>query len=60
MKAFKVSNRNQPFLLPPSIQDWLLQEHLDLSKIQSQYNGRGKDAYDPQVMLSLPFYGYML
>jgi len=55
MKPFKSSNRNQPFLLPPSIQDWLLQEHLarfiveiveqlDLSKIQSQYSGKGKDA----------------
>ena len=69
MKAFKASNRNQPFLLPPSIQDWLPKEHLarfiveiveqlDLTKIESQYNGRGKDAYDPQVMLSLLFYGY--
>jgi len=69
MKAFKASNRNQPFLLPPSIQDWLPQEHLarfivetveqlDLSKIESQYNGKGKDAYAPTVMLSLLFYGY--
>ena len=69
MKPFKASNRNQPFLLPPSIQDWLPQEHLarfivetieqlDLAKIESQYNGRGKEAYHPQVMLSLLFYGY--
>ena len=69
MKPFKASNRNQPFLLPPSIQDWLPQEHLarfivetveqlDLSKIESQYTGKGKDAYNPQVMLSLLFYGY--
>ena len=69
MKPFKLSNRNQPFLLPPSIQDWLPKEHLarfiveiveqlDLSKIESQYNGRGKEAYNPQVMLSLLFYGY--
>ena len=69
MKAFKSSNRNQPFLLPPSIQDWLPQEHLarfivetveqlNLSKIESQYNGKGKDAYAPPVMLSLLFYGY--
>jgi hypothetical protein len=47
MKSFKASNRNQPFLLPPSIQDWLPQEHLarfivetveqlDLSKIESR------------------------
>ncbi|MCK5294098.1 MAG: hypothetical protein KAJ49_05550 [Arcobacteraceae bacterium] len=28
MKPFKASNRNQPFLLPPSIEDWLPQEHL--------------------------------
>ena len=69
MKPFKASNRNQPFLLPPSIQDWLPKEHLsrfiveiveqlDLSKIASQYSGKGKDAYHPQVMLSLLFYGY--
>jgi transposase len=69
MKSFKASNRNQPFLLPPNIQDWLPQEHLarfivetveqlDLSKIESQYSGKGKDAYAPQVMLSLLFYGY--
>jgi len=66
MKPFKASNRNQPFLLPPSIQDWLPKEHLarfiveqlDLSKIQSQYSGKGKEAYHPQVMLSLLFYGY--
>ena len=69
MKAFKASDRNQPFLLPPSIQDWLPQEHLarfivetveqlDLSKIISQYNNGGKEAYDPCVMLSLLFYGY--
>jgi len=69
MKAFKASNRNQPFLLAPSIQDWLPQEHLarfiveiveqlDLSKIISQYNKGGKEAYNPHVMLSLLFYGY--
>ena len=69
MKSFKSSNRNQPFLLPPSIQDWLPKEHLarfiveiveqlDLSKIESQYSGKGKEAYNPQVMLSLLFYGY--
>jgi transposase len=69
MRAFKASDRNQPFLLPPSIQDWLPKEHLarfiveiveqlDLSRIYGQYNKSGKEAYDPQVMLSLLFYGY--
>jgi len=69
MKSFKASNRSQPFLLPPSIQDWLPKNHLaryivdtveqlDLSKINDQYIGVGKEAYDPRVMLSLLFYGY--
>jgi transposase len=69
MRAFKASDRNQPFLLPPSIQDWLPKEHLakfiveiveqlDLSRIYGQYNKSGKEAYDPKVMLSLLFYGY--
>jgi len=69
MRPFKSSNRNQPFLLPPSIQDWLPKNHLarfivdtvaqlDLSKINDQYTSRGKEAYNPQVMLSLLFYGY--
>ena len=69
MKPFKASNRNQPFLLPPSIQDWLPENHLaryivdtveqlDLSKINDQYTSGGKEAYNPQVMLSLLFYGY--
>jgi transposase/IS5 family transposase len=69
MRSFKASDRNQPFLLPPSIQDWLPKEHLarfiveiveqlDLSRIYGQYNKSGKEAYDPKVMLSLLFYGY--
>ena len=69
MRLFKSSNRNQPFLLPPSIQDWLPKNHLarfivdtveqlDLSKINDQYRSGGKEAYNPQVMLSLLFYGY--
>ena len=69
MKPFKSSNRNQPFLLPPSIQDWLPQDHLarfivdtveqlDLSDINKEYSHLGKEAYNPQVMLSLLFYGY--
>ena len=68
-KPFIASNRNQGFLLPPSIDEWLPQEHLaryiaeiiehlDLSDIYSQYSGQGKDAYDPKVLLALLFYGY--
>ena len=69
MKAFIASNRNQLFLMPPSIEEWLPQKHLarfivdivdqlDLSNIYKHYSGQGKDAYDPKAMLSLLFYGY--
>lgn len=69
MKAFKGVDRNQPFLLPPSIDEWLpeehlarfivqIVEHLDLCDIYKEYSGVGKDAYDPKMMLSLLFYGY--
>lgn len=69
MKAFKGVDRNQPFLLPPSIDEWLPEDHLaryivqiveqlDLSDIYTAYSGQGKDAYDPGMMLSLLFYGY--
>lgn len=69
MKPFKESNRNQLFLMPPSIQEWLPQKHLarfivdvvdelDLNEINKHYSGQGKDAYNPKVLLSLLFYGY--
>lgn len=69
MITFKASNRNQPFLMPPSINDWLPKRHLarfvveivevlDLNDIYKEYNKGGKDAYDPRAILSLIFYGY--
>ena len=69
MKPFIASNRKQAFLLPPTIDEWLPQEHLaryiveiveqlDLSNIYKHYSGQGKDAYDPRVLLALLFYGY--
>ena len=69
MKPFKASNRDQLFLMPPSIQEWLPQKHLarfivdivaelDLNEIYRHYSGQGKDAYDPKALLSLLFYGY--
>ena len=67
---FKSINRKQAYLLPPSIDEWLPQNHLarfivdvtqelDLSSILKQYTGSGgTSAYHPQMMLSLLFYGY--
>ena len=61
--------RDTPYLLPPSLQDWLPQEHLarfvveivdrlDLSELERAYGGRGKTPYHPAVMVALLFYGY--
>ena len=69
MITFKATNRNQPFLMPPCIQDWLPERHLarfivdtveilDLNDIYKEYTKGGKEAYDPKAMLSLLFYGY--
>jgi transposase len=69
MNKFKPIDRDTPYLLPPSLQDWLPEEHLarfvvdivdrlDLSGVTSQYRGRGSDAYHPALLLSLLIYGY--
>jgi transposase len=69
-KHYIDSNRNQAYLLPPSIDEWLPEEHLarfivevtdqlDLSTIHKHYTGTGGSAaYHPKVLLSLLFYGY--
>jgi len=70
MSNFKNVDRETPYLMPPSIQDWLSQNHLarfivdvitelDLRPFRDSYrlNG-GTDPYDPSVLLSLLFYGY--
>lgn len=66
---FKCCDRDTLYLLPPSIQDWLPENHLahfvvdvvtklDLRPIENAYNGRGSDAYSPAMMVALLFYGY--
>ena len=57
-------------LLPPSIQEWLPEQHmarfvveiveqLDLREITSRYGGSGgRRAYHPAMMVALLFYGY--
>ena len=71
-KSFRTWDLDQPFLLPPSLQDWLPENHLarfiaelmpglDLSKIYGHYgrrDGRGKAAYHPVMMVRLLLYGY--
>ena len=67
---FRALNRDTPMLLPPSIQEWLPEQHLarfvvelveqlDLSEITSRYGGSGgRRAYHPVMMVALLFYGY--
>ena len=62
-------DRNTIYLLPPSVQDWLPEDHLarfvvdivsqlNLRSITEQYGGRGSKAYHPRMLLALLFYGY--
>ena len=69
MANFRPIDRATPFLLPPSVEDWLPQDHLarfvvdivdqlDLSALARRYRGAGSAAYHPTVMLGLLIYGY--
>ena len=66
---FRQVDRETQFLLPPSLDDWLPEEHLarfvidiveqlDLSEIKSAYTGRGSKAHHPEMLLALLFYSY--
>lgn len=73
-KRFRVCDLNQPFLVPPSLQDWLPEDHLarfladvtnelDLSRIYAEYergDGRGLSAYHPLLLTRLLLYGYSI
>jgi hypothetical protein len=60
---FVCCDRDQPFLLPPSIRDWLPDDHfawfvigavgrMDLGPFYGAYraDGHGRAAYDPSMM----------
>ena len=62
-------DRDTLFLMPPSLQDWLPENHLarfvvdlvsqlDLRQIRDSYAGRGSAAYHPEMLIALLFYGY--
>src|SRR5215211_4616158 len=63
--------REQAFLMPPSLRDWLPEDHLawfilgtaeelDLSAFYAAYrqDGHGRPAHDPQMMVALLLYAY--
>ena len=62
-------DRDTPYLFPPSIQDYLPENHLarfvvdiveqlDVSHLSAVYSGKGSRPYHPSMMLALLFYGY--
>jgi transposase len=68
---FIESDREQAFLLPPSLRDWLPADHLawfviaavdqmDLAAFYAAYraDGHGRAAYDPAVMVGLVLYAF--
>jgi len=70
---FVVAERDQRFLLPPDMRDWLPEDHLawfvidvveqlDLSRFRDSYraDGHGRAAYDPAMMVALLLYAYCI
>src|SRR3989441_12180654 len=68
---FLLCDRDQELLLPPSLREWLPQDHLawfvldaveemDLSAFYAAYreDGWGRAAFDPQMMVALLLYSY--
>jgi transposase len=64
-------DREQDFLLPPSVLEWVPADHLVWTIIESvaelalsefyasyRWDGRGRPAYDPQMMVTLLCYSY--
>jgi transposase len=67
----KECNREQIYLMPPSLQEWLPEkdmawfiidvvEQMDLSRYYRKYrvDGRGQEAYDPSMIVALLLYAY--
>jgi transposase len=68
-RNFLACEREQPFLLPPDVREWLPEDHLawfvidavgvmDLSRFYAAYreDGRGRTAYEPAAMVALLLY----
>jgi transposase len=70
---FLRGDRDQPFLLPPDLRDWLPEghlawfildvvDHLDLAPFYRAHraDGHGHPAYDPKTLLGVLLYGYCI
>jgi transposase len=68
---FKAVDRETIYLFPPSVEDWLPEKHLarfvvdvvsrlDLHELKMPYTGVGSEAFNPEMLLALLFYGYAI
>jgi transposase len=66
---FRPYDQRQPFLLPPSLRDFVEESHpahvindlvdlLDLSALEAYYGNLGQPAYHPRLMLKVILYGF--
>src|SRR6266566_2346525 len=55
---FLRAERDQPFLLPPDLRDWLPQGHLAPFYRAHRDDGHGHPAYDPKLLLGVLLYAY--
>ena len=62
-------DRDTPYMFPPSVQDYLPEDHLarfvvdivdqlDLNHLSAVYSGRGSKPFHPAMLVALLFYGY--
>ena len=69
MDNFREIDRGTGFLLPPSIDEWLPEQHLarfvvemveglDLRSMSGGYRGSGSKSYHPRLLPSVLFHGY--
>jgi len=71
IQRFLSGSRDQAFLLPPDMREWLADDHLvwavieaveqlDLNLLRGAYrdDGNGRPAYDPALLVALLLYGY--
>ena len=69
MSNFRTIDRETGFLLPPSVDEWLPEQHLarfvvevidglDLRSMSGSYRGSGSASYHPRMLLGILVYGY--
>jgi transposase len=70
-RRFVAGDREQSFLMPPNVPDWLSEDHLAWFVLEAvgemnldgfyavyRWDGRSRPAYDPAMMVALLLYAY--